>query len=276
MKDRRAQMMVPKPRKSINDIKLEFKRKLDTTCTYPYGCCATKKGEFLFTNYESNNGKLIVINAEAEVEYTILLKETYRAYDVASLDDSTVAVSTGYSSKQPGIGIVDLTKKKVIMVIDLNNYPYGITYDGKSLICCVGDKDLHVISCTDYSITTIPYTFLPRYSYVSTHADKIFLTNPDKHTVTCCLYSGAQVWEFKDESVLNNPRGITIDNKGNVFVVGMNSCNVVVLSPDGKHSKQILSKEDGLDKPTSIYFDKERKQLLVTNHKQFVYIYNVS
>lgn len=98
--------------------------------------------------------------------------------------------------------------------IDLPGYPYGITNDGKSLICCIRGKDLHVISCTDYSITTIPNTSSQWYSYVSTYADKIFLTNLNKHTVTCFLYSGAQVWEFKDESVLKIPRGITIDTKG--------------------------------------------------------------
>ncbi|CAC5401315.1 TRIM2_3 [Mytilus coruscus] len=216
-KDRQAQIQVIAPKA----IKVEFKRKLDTTCQYPSGCCVTKTGEFLLTNYEGHNGRVIAINAEDKVEYTIPFLARYSTFDIVCLDDSTVAVST------------------------------------------------------DYSITTIPNTASPWYSYVSTQADNIFCTNPDKHTVTCCLYSGALVWKFKDESVLDRPQGITVDNKGNVFVAGMDSCNVVVISPDGKQCNQILTREDGLDRPTAIFFDKERKKLLVTNQKQFAYIYDV-
>ncbi|CAG2235016.1 unnamed protein product [Mytilus edulis] len=275
-KDRQAQINVSKAINSINNVKLELIRKCNTTCEFSSGCCVTKTGEFLFTNYEDNNDKLTAINVKGKVEYTIPIREPYSAFDFVIFDDSTVAVSTGYSHIKPGISIVDLTKKIVFKFIDLPGIPYGITYDGKALICCVEDKGLHVISCTDYSITTIPNTGSLRYSYVTTHADKIFFTNPDNHTVSCCLYSGVHIWEFEDKRVLDDPRGITIDNKGNVFVVGRNTCNVVVISPDGKHCKQILTKDDGLDRPTTLFFDKLRNQLLVTNLNRSAYGFNVS
>ncbi|CAC5382922.1 unnamed protein product [Mytilus coruscus] len=73
-----------------------------------------------------------------------------------------------------------------------------------------------MISCTDYSITTVLNTVLPKVSYVSTHANKFFFTNLDENKVTCCLYSGARVWEFSDEKVLRVPFGITVDDTGNV------------------------------------------------------------
>ncbi|CAG2226832.1 unnamed protein product [Mytilus edulis] len=63
-------------------------------------------------NNEYNNGKVTTINFEGELKYTIPLSEPNSAYDVACLDDSTVAVSTGYSHTKPGISIVDLIKKK--------------------------------------------------------------------------------------------------------------------------------------------------------------------
>ncbi|CAC5401311.1 unnamed protein product [Mytilus coruscus] len=204
-KDRQAQILVPKVIKVINDVKLKLKRKLKTTYRHTYGCCVTKKAEFLFTNYESDNEQLIAINANGKVDYTIPLNKPYGAYDVACLGDSTVSVSTGYSHTKPGISIIDLTKRKVIKFIGLPGYPYGITYNGKSLICCVEDEDLHVISCTDNAITAIFDTFSPECSYVSTHADMIFFTHTATQTVTCCSYSGASIWEFKDISVLDRP-----------------------------------------------------------------------
>lgn len=49
-KDRQAQVMVPKPRKSIHEIKFEFKQKIDIACEtfgsyngYHYECCISKK-----------------------------------------------------------------------------------------------------------------------------------------------------------------------------------------------------------------------------------------
>ncbi|CAG2247773.1 unnamed protein product [Mytilus edulis] len=93
----------------------------------------------------------------------------YGVFDVACLDDSTVAISTRFSMNASGISLVKLTKRKVIQFIDLPDSPYGMTYDGKSLICYVEDEDLHVISCTDYSITTIPYTASP-YLFIRLNA----------------------------------------------------------------------------------------------------------
>jgi DNA polymerase III psi subunit len=52
--------------------------------------------------------------------------------------------------------------------------------------------------------------------------------------VTCCDLLGITQWEFKDERVLQGPRGISIDNDGNVYVVGYSTNNVVVISPDGQ------------------------------------------
>ncbi|CAG2247774.1 unnamed protein product [Mytilus edulis] len=137
-------------------------------------------------------------------------------------------------------------------------------------------KTEHSFYVSYYSITTIPNTASSWYSYVSTHGDKIFFTTPDKETVTCCLYSGALVWEFKDERVIKSPQGITVDNNGVIFVVGNHSCNVVAISPDGKQCKQILTKKDGLDGPTAIFVDKVRNLLLVTNENRFAYMYDVS
>jgi sugar lactone lactonase YvrE len=69
--------------------------------------------------------------------------------------------------------------------------------------------------------------------YVATSGDKLYYTNWNTHTVTCCDLYGTSQWEF-NESVLRCPLGISVDNDGNVYVVGFHSKNVVVISPDGQ------------------------------------------
>ncbi|CAG2253510.1 unnamed protein product [Mytilus edulis] len=150
-------------------------------------------GGYLFTDYCDPNDRLIAFDIEGKTDYIIQLSVQYSTFDVELLDENTVAVTTGKKIKNRqriGISIVDLQTRKVIEFIPLPMGPYGITYDGKSLICCVQHQDLRLISCTNYSITTIPNTALPTNSYVSTHADKIYFTNPEKHKVSCCLYNG--------------------------------------------------------------------------------------
>jgi sugar lactone lactonase YvrE len=85
--------------------------------------------------------------------------------------------------------------------------------------------------------------------YVATSGDKLYYTSFYTGAVTCCDLHGTTQWEFKDQRVLQHPCGISVDNDGNVYVVGYSSNNVVVISPDGQRNRQVLSSEEGLVSP---------------------------
>ena len=84
-----------------------------------------------------------------------------------------------------------------------------------------------------------------------------------------------KLWEYKDGSVLNDQRGVTVDNNSNVYVTSFNSNKVVVLEPDGRHGRQLISSGDGLKYPTGIYFDKSKNSLLVTNYHGPAFLYRM-
>ncbi|CAC5404943.1 TRIM71 [Mytilus coruscus] len=113
-------------------------------------------------------------------------------------------------------------------------------------------------------------------SGVSVFADKIYYTDRRNQSVVCCHRNGSRVWTFKDDSVLKFPRGITVDNDGIVFVVGQESSNMLIISNDGTHHKEILTEKDGLSGASAIFFDKQKKELLVANLKQRAFLYNVT
>jgi sugar lactone lactonase YvrE len=73
------------------------------------------------------------------------------------------------------------------------------------------------------------------------------------------------MWNFRDQNVLRKPKGIALDKNRNVYVSGMGTNNVVVLSPDGKNCRQILTKSDGLNEPYSLRINIDRSELLVCN-----------
>jgi outer membrane protein assembly factor BamB len=82
---------------------------------------------------------------------------------------------------------------------------------------------------------------------MSLRDDTIKCTDWRTNTFYCYTLTGQQIWTFKDENVLRVPRGIALDKNKTVYVVGRETQNVVVLSPDGKNCRQILAKSDGLN-----------------------------
>jgi DNA-binding beta-propeller fold protein YncE len=83
--------------------------------------------------------------------------------------------------------------------------------------------------------------------------------------IYCYTLTGQEMCTFKDENVLRKPMGIALDKNNNIYVAGLGTNNVVVLSADGKNCKQILTKGDGLNRPWSLRINIGRNGLLVCN-----------
>ncbi|CAC5390580.1 unnamed protein product [Mytilus coruscus] len=96
------------------------------------------------------------------------------------------------------------------------------------------------------------------------------------HSVTCCDYYGNILWTFCNKSVLAGPNGISVDNDGNLFVAGVWTQNVVVISSDGQLYRQILSFEDGLDFPLVLHYDQPTNTLLVVSDSNQPWLYEVT
>lgn len=114
---------------------------------------------------------------------------------------------------------------------------------------------------------------VPDLCSIATLGNKIYHTNHHTNSVTCYDLRGTVQWIFKNESILNSPRGISVDNDGNVYVVGNVSNNVVVLSADGQQHKEILSTRDGLSNVYCLEYKRNTNHLLVANSKSKAMIY---
>jgi DNA-binding beta-propeller fold protein YncE len=133
-----------------------------------------------------------------------------------------------------------------------------------------------MMKLSDDRVTTlVKQSNLPYHSYLTTCGDKIYQTNNNTRTVTCYTMKGEKLWEFKDLSVLKDLWGVTVDNNSNVYVTSYSSNKVVVLEPDGRQGRQLISSEDGLNCPTGLYFDKSKNCLLVTNYSGQAFLYRV-
>ena len=147
---------------------------------------------------------------------------------------------------------------------------------GGTIYYCAWEKGLKKINISDHSVSDIINSDMTSVCYVATSEDKLYYTNYSKHTVTCCDLHGTAQWEFNGEHVLQIPRGITVDNDGNLYVVGYKSNNVVVISPDGQSHRQLLSSKDGLVNPCVLEYDKSTNRLLVVNDEGTAFLFDVT
>ena len=187
-------------------------------------------------------------------------------------EDNVVAVSSGNDSE---IYLIDMKNKRVKKKIDVGSRNYGMVVQDQSLIFYASNKGIRRLNIRDGSVSDIIQIKLPNYSYITLYRDTIFFTNPDNDTVTGSDLHGTIKWKFKDENLLKCPLGISVDNDGNLFVVGFISENVVVISPDGQKQRQILSKKDGIVEPTVLHYDWSTNILLVADSQYNAFLYSV-
>ena len=160
--------------------------------------------------------------------------------------------------------------------ISMDTSILGMAISGRTIYYSTWDDGLKMLNLSDQSVSDIINSNTSNVRYVATSGDKLYYTNWNTHTVTCCDLHGTTQREFKDTSVLQGPCGISIDNNWNLYVVGCNSENVVVISPDGQRHRQLLSSKDCLVNPTVLNYDKSTNRLLVVNERGSAYLFDVA
>ena len=258
--------------KSINDIKFT----LHATCTIPKrqcdifiaGCIVFPNGKLIFV--DNDNSIPVILNKDGTLDKEISCSPR-DSLDVTCLDDTTVAVST-----ENGIEIINIDSTKTERRIKTCSPCHGITHNNELLLWCEPERGIQTMKLSDGRVTTlVKQRSLSYNSYITQCGENIYHTNGDTSTVTCYTIQGETLWQYKDVSVLNDPWGVTADNNYNVYVTSHESHSLVVLEPDGRQGRQLISSDDGLQYPTGIYFDKSKCRLLVTNDNGTAFLHKL-
>ena len=160
--------------------------------------------------------------------------------------------------------------------ISMDTGIYGMAVRGRTIYYCTGNKGLKMLNLSDQSVSKIINSDISYIYCLTTLEDKLYYTGCNSDTVTCCDLHDTTQWEFKDKRILEDPRGISVDNNGNVYVVGCISDNVVVFCPDGQRHRQMLSSEDGLVSPRVLDYEKSTNMLLVVNQSESAFLFEVT
>jgi WD40 repeat protein len=272
-RDKQAQVMVAElsPQLSVENIQLNLIKKIKIKGKDIRGCSLLPDGRKVFSCSSTNTASFI--NKDGDELFQIGEDKTGACiYDTVYIkDDNSVAVSGGDNRR---ITMIDIESQEFI-IISMDADMYGMTVRGRTIYYCAWDKGLKMLNLSDKSVNDIINSDMSYVCYVATSGDKLYYTNYNTHTVTCCDLHGTTEWKFKDNLVLRTPLGISVDNNGNVYVVGCTSSNVVVISPDGQRHRQLLSSMDGLSYPRVLDYDRSTNRLLVLTGSSAAFLFDV-
>jgi DNA-binding beta-propeller fold protein YncE len=262
--------------KDLKNIQLNLKQKLNINGRNFRGGSLLPDGRMVLSCYRSNT--ISFINKEGVELFQIgkdkIGSETYDTVYIK--DDNSIAVSSGDKGGNKCITIKDIESQEIITTISMDTYIYGMAVRGRTIYYCTGNTGLKMLNINDKSVSQIINSNMSNIFCMTTSGDKLYYTNCHTDTVTCCDLHGTTQWEFKDERVLENPHGISVDNNGNVYVVGCSSNNVEIISPYGQRHRQALSSGDGLVQPRALNYDKAANRVLVVNESESAFLFDVT
>ena len=244
------------PPLSVDNIQLKLKQKININGRNIRGCSLLPDGRMVLSCYGTNT--ISFINKEGVESFQIGKDKTGAGtYDTVYIKDNNIlAVSSGDRGVNRCINIINIESNEVMTTISMDTGIYGMAVRGRTIYYCTGNKGLKMLNLSDQSVSKIINSDISYIYCLATSEDKLYYTNCNSDTVTCCDLHGTTQWEFKDKRVLEDPRGISVDNNGNVYVVGCISNKAVVFSTDGQRHRQMLSSEDGLVSPRVLDYDK--------------------
>lgn len=232
------------------------------------GCTFMPNGKFVFT--DRNSQALIIHYNDGSFQYSI--EGHGRVFDVAAIDNTYVAVTSG---SEAVVYLYNIESQEVVKTTKTNGPCYGITFKSGVLFYCVEGKGIETITLSDNTISEFYKEALPWGTYITTVDDKICFVNHEIDIIKLLDSSSKDCWTFNYKHFLRDPRGVTSDNHGNIYLIGHTTNNVVSISTiDNVECNQILSMEDGLLNPTAIDFDARRNSLMVVSWEGSVLVYN--
>ncbi|XP_052082871.1 uncharacterized protein LOC127720338 [Mytilus californianus] len=271
-KEKQGQIFVPVSN-TVDNIKLTTLCCFQTPVVAPSTIIITGIDMFdderivLADNHLLHN-RLVIINQEGKFIKTIQLK--YQCFDVAVIDTDTVATTL---IDQKKIYIIDVNSSKVQRYIPTGDKCNGITYSGEQLVVNLINNTIQFFDLSGNTLSTL--STADASVSCSVLNDKLYYTAHKSDTIYSTELNGEVRWKFNCHKS-DHPAGIVNDAAGNIFVACRNSHQVVVLGQDGKKSRILLTKKDGLKQPRAIHYNHKTNILIVCNVSGQCFQYKVT
>ncbi|CAC5415692.1 USP16_45 [Mytilus coruscus] len=225
------------------------------------GCAIFPNGKIIFADCDTNK-RLLIFNTDASLDCEVPLSDL-RPFDVACIDDTTIAFSVWDSSD---IHIFDIKLNMIKNKIKANYPCFGIALKDVMMYYCT-ETSVAVVNIKDGNSSTIVKLDSSKdgWRYIASFGESVYFTDRYNNSVSCFSVQGEKLWDFKDE-IRKGTSGRAIDKHGIVYVAFKEKHSVVAISPDGKRVVDVLGFKDGIEMPYKLFYDNERDLLLVAGY----------
>lgn len=237
-----------------------------------------KLDTYFFLELYKNNLLKYEPNGEFHSKSRINSGQYSVGYGLAIVDSNTIVASCGgYNPKQ--LYLIDTNSTETRKVFNIGDWCYGLSFQNGSFICCTSSNGIKLYDALSQEFTKMrTWPNAPKLkegTYVTSNENSIYHSNWPDNSVVCYDFSGQVQWRYCD-SLLEKPYGITIDSSSNIYVAGSKSNNVVMISKDGKQTKELIGPSEGiLNRSHAVYFQKNKNVLLVANFDGVAFLFDV-
>ncbi|XP_063418729.1 uncharacterized protein LOC134701509 [Mytilus trossulus] len=219
-----------------------------------YATLILPNGKFVIL--DSNKTLLMFSNEGIFIRQIVTFTEdSYRACFVRQ---NTVALTLGLANQ---IALVDIEKNAIIERIEFPHKCDGAASNGTTLVINEDGGKITTVNLNDKSHTILEVIGT---DCISLFKGKIYCAVYLENKVYCYKITGEPLWTFQHQDIAS-PVGIALDMHGFVYIVSIRNISIVVVSPDGKTCKTILSEDDGITVPWAIDINRETRMMVVSN-----------
>ncbi|VDI38947.1 Hypothetical predicted protein [Mytilus galloprovincialis] len=220
-------------------------------------CLILPDGKFIILDRDKN--QLLLFSNDGIFIRKVVTFTEY-PYDGCLVMNNTVAVALRQGNQTV---LVDVDRSKIIQSIKLSHNCFGVASDGKTLVISDNSSQCTTVHLNDMSHTIIEGM---RGVYcISLFQGNIYSTNNFENEVCCYKITGEPLWTFQHQDIAV-PQGLTLDKNGFVYIASYRNSSIVVVSPDGKICKTILSDADGIKGPYAIDINRGTGVMIVSSH----------
>ncbi|KAL4230832.1 hypothetical protein ACF0H5_011206 [Mactra antiquata] len=242
-------------------------------------CCLTYDNMLLVTDFNNKKLKRIDIQSMNIVDFCTL---DSKPHGVCCISQYEAVLACSSSNK--------------IQFVSIDNKMKPTRHINMSHICSViatNDNKLYVSDSFSFFIYDMTGNLLKTTSHnnrgfivnllqmsyavniaVSVDGNKLYVSDLNKG-IACYDKEGNYLSTYTGTDV-SGVSGVCVDGRGNMFVVGCNSHNVVQFNEDGKKIGVVVTKQHGLNRPLSLCFHQKLNKLFVTmNDNDVVKMYEL-
>ena len=258
LKDQQAQFVSDK---TITIPPFKIQNRIEDTGGVITGMVVTDDDHLFLCDYNIVKSKLLTVyNPSGKYMKTIDVNN--QPWDIAIIPRTHRAVVTFGNKKIQFINLQTFTQDDNLITIPNSNIIYGITATSDNII--VGDnRRIHCLDTEGTYLRTITLSTGSDTRHLSIgHNNQIYYSTWS--SINCVKWDGTEVFSYKIPNE-NDHRKIAIDRNGNVYVVGSDTNTILRLHSDGTVDCVVLTKDDGVDQPFSICFNKSCDKLYMAN-----------